>query len=61
MDFFKELETQDTTKMSGLRAGKAAEQAEFETLLKAVELELDQAATRGAPRRRYNFNKFKRF
>eukprot|EP00596_Hydrurales_sp_CCMP1899_P000474 CAMPEP_0119039820 /NCGR_PEP_ID=MMETSP1177-20130426/9488_1 /TAXON_ID=2985 /ORGANISM="Ochromonas sp, Strain CCMP1899" /LENGTH=553 /DNA_ID=CAMNT_0007004159 /DNA_START=179 /DNA_END=1840 /DNA_ORIENTATION=- len=52
MDFFKELETTDTSKMSGLRAGKAAEQAEFETLLRAVELELDQAATRGAPRRR---------
>ena len=37
--------------MSGLRAGKQAEQAEFETLLREVEKELDQAASQ-APRRR---------
>ena len=37
--------------MSGLRAGKQAEQAEFENLLREVEKELDQAASQ-APRRR---------
>jgi hypothetical protein len=36
MDFFKELEVTNTNKLSGLRAGKASEQAEFESLLKEV-------------------------
>ena len=51
MEFFKDLETTDVTKMSGLKAGKAAEQAEFDNLLREVEKELDQAASQ-APRRR---------
>ena len=51
MEFFKELEGINTSKMSGLRAGKAAEQAEFDNLLREVEKELDQAASQ-APRRR---------
>lgn len=51
MEFFKDLETTDGSKMSGLRAGKAAEQAEFDNLLREVEKELDQAASQ-APRRR---------
>ena len=51
MEFFKDLESINTSKMSGLRAGKQAEQAEFETLLREVEKELDQAASQ-APRRR---------
>lgn len=51
MEFFKELEGINTSKMSGLRAGKAAEQAEFDSLLREVEKELDQAASQ-APRRR---------
>jgi hypothetical protein len=42
MEFFKELDTTDVAKISGLRAGKKAEQAEFEALLKEVELELEQ-------------------
>ena len=50
MEFFKELELTNTNKLSGLRAGKASEQAEFESLLKVVELELEQAAAR-SPRR----------
>ena len=51
MEFFKELETIDTAKISGLRAGKIAEQAEFDSLLREVEKELDQASAQ-APRRR---------
>ena len=50
MEFFKELESVNTIKLTGLRAGKASEQAEFESLLKEVEIELEQAAVR-APRR----------
>ena len=48
MDFFKDLESVNTNKLTGLRAGKAAEQSEFESLLKEVELELDQASARSA-------------
>ena len=51
MEFFKDLDTINTTKMTGLRAGKAAEQAEFDNLLREVEKELDQASSQ-APRRR---------
>lgn len=51
MEFFKDLESVDGTKMSGLKAGKVAEQAEFDNLLREVEKELDQAASQ-APRRR---------
>ena len=51
MEFFRELETVNAVKMSGLKAGKAAEQAEFDNLLRDVEKELDQAAAQ-APRRR---------
>lgn len=50
MDFFKDLESVNTNKLTGLRAGKAAEQSEFETLLKEVEMELEQASAR-APKR----------
>ena len=52
MEFFKDLESVNTNKLTGLRAGKAAEQSEFESLLKEVELELDQASARSAPRAR---------
>ena len=51
MEFFKDLESVNTAKISGLRAGKAAEQAEFDSLLREVEKELDQASAQ-APRRR---------
>jgi hypothetical protein len=51
MEFFKELESINSVKMSGLKAGKAAEQAEFDNLLRDVEKDLDQAAAQ-APRRR---------
>ena len=51
MEFFKELESVDSAKISGLRAGKIAEQAEFDSLLREVEKELDQASSQ-APRRR---------
>ena len=50
MDFFKDLESVNTNKLTGLRAGKAAEQSEFESLLKEVEAELEQASAR-APKR----------
>ena len=50
MDFFKDLESVNTNKLTGLRAGKAAEQSEFESLLKEVEMELEQASAR-APKR----------
>jgi predicted RNA-binding protein with RPS1 domain len=46
MEFFKDLDTINTKKTTGLRAGKASEQAEFEALLKEVEIELEQAAAR---------------
>lgn len=51
MEFFKDLESVNSVKMSGLKAGKAAEQAEFDNLLREVEKDLDQAAAQ-APRRR---------
>jgi hypothetical protein len=51
MEFFKDLEAIDGSKISGLKAGKVAEQAEFDNLLREVEKELDQAASQ-APRRR---------
>ena len=51
MEFFKDLETVNSAKISGLKAGKAAEQAEFDNLLREVEKDLDQAAAQ-APRRR---------
>jgi len=54
MDFFKQLEISETEITSKLRGGKAADQAEFESLLKEVELELEQAATRMSSRRTNN-------
>ena len=51
MEFFKDLETVNSAKITGLKAGKAAEQAEFDNLLREVEKDLDQAAAQ-APRRR---------
>ena len=51
MEFFKDLESVNSAKITGLRAGKAAEQAEFDSLLREVEKELDQASSQ-APRRR---------
>lgn len=51
MEFFKDLETVNSVKITGLKAGKAAEQAEFDNLLREVEKDLDQAAAQ-APRRR---------
>ena len=51
MEFFKDLETTDNTKIAGLKAGKQAEQAEFDSLLREVEKELEQVASQ-APRRR---------
>lgn len=49
--FFKEMETAQSATLSGLRGGKKMEALEMEKLLQAVELELDQAAARGGPRR----------
>ena len=51
MEFFKDLEAVNSVKMTGLKAGKKAEQSEFDNLLRDVEKELDQAAAQ-APRRR---------
>lgn len=51
MEFFKDLESVNSVKMTGLRAGKKAEQSEFDNLLRDVEKELDLAASQ-APRRR---------
>jgi hypothetical protein len=50
LEFFKEAEAAETAKRAALRAGKASEQAEFEALLREVEVELEQAAAR-APKR----------
>jgi hypothetical protein len=47
MDFFKQLDSAEGDITSKLRGGKAAEQAEFESLLKEVEAELEQASSRG--------------
>jgi hypothetical protein len=49
MEFFKELESHETTKVTQLRKGKPAEQEEFDRLLREVEVELDSASSR-APR-----------
>ena len=46
MEFFGELETSESTRMGGLKAGKASEQAEFEALLKEVEAELAKGASK---------------
>jgi len=54
MDFFKQLEISESEITSKLRGGKAADQAEFESLLKEVELELEQAASRVSSRRSAN-------
>jgi len=54
MDFFKQLEISESEITSKLRGGKAADQAEFESLLKEVELELEQAASRVSSRRSTN-------
>lgn len=54
MDFFKQLEISESEITSKLRGGKAADQAEFESLLKEVELELEQAASRVSSRRSNN-------
>jgi len=47
MDFFKQLDSAEGEISTKLKGGKAAEQAEFESLLKEVEAELEQA---GRPR-----------
>mmetsp|Transcript_17708 Transcript_17708/g.39265 ORF Transcript_17708/g.39265 Transcript_17708/m.39265 type:complete len:590 (-) Transcript_17708:154-1923(-) len=47
MDFFKQLDSAEGEISTKLRGGKAAEQAEFESLLKEVEVELEQASRRG--------------
>jgi predicted RNA-binding protein with RPS1 domain len=50
MDFYKELDSFETTKLSSLKRGKVAEAEEFDKLLREVEVELENAATR-APKR----------
>jgi len=50
IEFFKDVLTAESTKVSALRKGKTAEQSEFEALLRDVEAELEAAAAR-QPRR----------
>jgi len=50
MEFFKELEKAEGDRKIGLKAGKASEQSEFESLLREVEVEIDASNAR-APRR----------
>eukprot|EP01038_Epipyxis_sp_PR26KG_P012900 gene12900-17284_t len=52
LDFFKELESTESTITAKLRGGKVVEQSEFESLLKEVELELEQASARSRGRTR---------
>jgi len=42
LEFFKELETLETSVTTGLRAGKEKEKSEFETLIREVEQELEK-------------------
>eukprot|EP01041_Mallomonas_annulata_P005256 gene5256-10513_t len=46
MDFFKEFDSVQSETITGLKGGKKAEQLEFEKLLKQVEQELENAASR---------------
>ena len=42
LEFFKDLETLETSVTTGLRAGKEKEKSEFETLIREVEQELEK-------------------
>ena len=46
LEFFKELETLETSITSGLRAGKEKEKSEFESLIREVEQELEKVTPR---------------
>ena len=46
IEFFKDVSSAETTKVSALRKGKTSEQSEFEALLREVEAELDAQAAR---------------